>query len=52
LIRSTPRKVFLIVANLRAHKAKRVIQWLLDHKHEIEVQYLPAYSLDLNPAIQ
>ena len=49
LVRSTPRKVFLIVDNLRAHKAKKVSQWLQAHKHEIEVQYLPAYSPDLNP---
>jgi len=49
LVRSTPRKVFLIVDNLRAHKAQKVSRWLQEHKNEIEVHYLPAYSPDLNP---
>ena len=49
LVISTTRKIFLIVDNLRAHKAKLVQSWLSDHKDEIEVHYLPAYSPDLNP---
>jgi len=49
LVKSTDSKVFLIVDNLRAHKAKVVQKWLENHGHEIEVHYLPAYSPDLNP---
>ena len=49
LVKSSDRKVFLIVDNLRAHKAKVVQSWLGEHEDEIEVHYLPAYSPDLNP---
>ena len=49
LVRSSKRKVFLIVDNLRAHKARKVTQWLQNNKKQIEVHYLPAYSPDLNP---
>lgn len=49
LVRSTPRKVFLIVDNLKAHKSGLVLKWLKEHVEEISVFYLPAYSPDLNP---
>lgn len=49
LVRSSKKKVFLIVDNLRAHRAKKVIKWLSDNSKRIEVHYLPAYSPDLNP---
>lgn len=49
LIAESERKVFLILDNLRVHRAKLVRQWLEDHKEEIEVFYLPAYSPELNP---
>jgi len=49
LVRSSKKKVFLIVDNLRAHRAKKVNQWLTDNRKQIEVHYLPAYSPDLNP---
>jgi transposase len=49
LIRSAPRKVILIVDNLRAHKAKAVQGWLEGREGEIEVAYLPPYSPELNP---
>jgi len=49
LVKSTPRKVILIIDNLRAHKAVTVKQWLQQHQSEIEVYYLPAYSPELNP---
>ena len=35
--------------NLRAHKSKRVAQWLKEHQKQIEVYYLPPYSPELNP---
>jgi transposase len=49
LVRSSARKVMLIVDNLRAHKSKRVAQWLKEHREQIEVYYLPPYSPELNP---
>lgn len=49
LIKDAPRKVFLILDNLRVHHAKMVKQWLKEHTDEIEVFYLPAYAPDLNP---
>ena len=49
LIRSASRKVFLVLANLRVHHAKKVRAWLSERKEEIEVHYLPSYSSDLNP---
>ena len=49
LTKDADRKVFLILDNLRVHHAKVVKAWLLEHKEEIEVFYLPAYSPELNP---
>jgi transposase len=49
LVRSSKRKIFLIVDNLRAHKAKLVNGWLGENAERIEVFYLPPYSPDLNP---
>lgn len=49
LIRTTKRKVFLIVDNLRVHHAKVLIPWLEKHKHRIELFHLPSYSPELNP---
>lgn len=49
LIRGAPRKVFLILDNLRVHHSKPVRQWLERHDEQIEVFYLPSYSPELNP---
>jgi transposase len=49
LIRSTDKKVFLILDNLRVHHSKQVKEWLAEHKAFIEVYYLPSYSPELNP---
>ena len=49
LIKDAKRKVFLILDNLRVHHAKVVKAWLVEHKEEIEVFYLPSYSPELNP---
>ena len=43
------KKVFLILDNLGVHHCKPVKAWLAEHKHEIEVFYLPSYSPELNP---
>jgi transposase len=49
LMRSTTRKVFLIVDRLRAHETLAVAQWVAAHRDRIEVFYLPRYAPELNP---
>ena len=49
LVRDTPRKVFLILDNLRAHHSKKVKAWLEKHKKKIEVFHLPPYAPEYNP---
>lgn len=49
LIRNAPKKIFLILDNLRVHHAKPVKAWLAANAEHIEVFYLPSYSPELNP---
>lgn len=49
LVRDTERKVFLILDNLRVHHSKKVTKWLVRHRDEIEVFYLPPYAPEYNP---
>jgi transposase len=49
LIKYRKRKIFLIVDNLRVHKAKAVAAWAAKHKDRIELFYLPPYAPDCNP---
>lgn len=49
LIKSTDKKVFLVLDNLRVHHSRPVKEWLAGHTDEIEVFFLPAYSPELNP---
>lgn len=49
LIKETPRKVFLIVDNLRVHHSKKVTDWVKKHKAEIELFFLPPYAPEYNP---
>lgn len=51
LINDTPRKVFLIVDNLRVHHSGPVKKYLSqqDIRNRIELFYLPSYAPDLNP---
>lgn len=49
LIKTVGRKVFLILDNLNVHHGKELEKWLLTHKNEIEVFFLPSYSPELNP---
>ncbi|HNO73993.1 MAG TPA: IS630 family transposase [Accumulibacter sp.] len=46
---SAGKKVFLIVDNLRVHRAKAVAQWLKGKELQIEIHYLPPYSPEANP---
>jgi transposase len=50
LTKDAGRKVFLIVDNLKVHKAGKVQAWVESHAHEIELFYLPAYAPDHNPS--
>ena len=49
LVKDAGRKIDLILDILRVHHSKPVKAWLAEHKHEIEVFYLPSYSHELNP---
>lgn len=49
LIKDAPKKIFLILDNLRVHHSKPVKEWLEEHKEHVEVFYLPSYSPELNP---
>ena len=49
LLRYAKRKLYMILDNLPVHHCKPVKQWLAEHKHMIEVFYLPSYSPELNP---
>lgn len=51
LIKDSPRKVFLIVDNLRVHHSKPVKEWLEkdENRDKIELFFLPSYSPELNP---
>ena len=49
LCKSTTRKIFLILDNLRVHHSKLVKQWLEGREKKIELFFLPPYSPDLNP---
>jgi len=44
LVADSPRKVFLILDNLRVHNGKIVAAWLKKNKDEIEIFFLPPYS--------
>ena len=45
LARSAGGKVFLIVDNLKAHKAGKVQAWVAAHRDKIELFFLPAYAM-------
>lgn len=49
LTKNKPKKVFLIVDNLRVHHSKIVKEWVEENKTKIELFYLPSYSPERNP---
>jgi transposase len=49
LIRDAPRKVFLIVDNLKVHRAQAVTRWVRQHRDRLELFYLPSYAPEHNP---
>lgn len=49
LIEGAPRKIILVVDNLRVHHAKAVTEWLADKADRIELAFLPPYNPEANP---
>ena len=49
LILESTRKVFLIVDRHRAHRSKKVNEWLTLNEKAIQLYYLPSYCPELNP---
>jgi transposase len=49
LIKDTDRKLFVIVDNLRVHRAKVVMAWVAEHADRIALFYLPPYAPERNP---
>jgi len=49
LIEGAPRKIILVVDNLRVHHAKVVTEWLADKADRIELAFLPPYNPEANP---
>jgi len=49
LIKDSPKKVFLILDNLKVHHGNIVTKWLSEKKDEIEIFFLPPYAPEYNP---
>jgi len=49
LIKTSDRKILLILDNLRVHHANLVREWIEGKEDQIEIFYLPSYSPELNP---
>ena len=49
LVRGAQRKIFLVVDNLRPHRAKIVAAWVAANLDKIELVYLPPYAPEHNP---
>ncbi len=49
LTQDAPRKIFLVLDNLKVHHARVVKEWLETRSDVIELFFLPPYSPDLNP---
>lgn len=49
LIKSSTRKVFLILDNLRVHHSKIVKKWVEENKDKVVLFFLPSYFPERNP---
>jgi transposase len=49
LLRTTTRKIILIVDRLKAHEKGTVADWVEAHKERIEVISMPSHTPELNP---
>ena len=48
-MKDSPKKIFLVVDNLRVHHSKPVKKWLETNIDKIELFFLPSYSPEHNP---
>ena len=48
LIKTNNGPVIVITDNLSVHHGKRVVAWIEEHKAEIELEFIPSYSPELN----
>jgi transposase len=44
LIKNSPKKIFLILDNLKVHHSNIVKDWVKENTEKIELFFLPAYS--------
>jgi len=49
LIRGRKGRIFLILDNLKVHKARKVTEWTKRNAEAIRIFFLPPYSPELNP---
>jgi transposase len=49
LVKGADRKLFVIVDNLRVHRARQVRAWARANAERIELVYLPSYAPEHNP---
>ena len=49
LVRTSNRKLFLILDSLRVHQGKKSAVWLDGHRDKIELFFLPPYASESNP---
>ena len=49
LVKGADRKLFVIVDNLRVHRAKAVMAWVAENADKIELFFLPPYAPECNP---
>lgn len=49
LIQGRKRPIFVILDNLRVHKARKVASWIERNASRIQIFFLPPYSPELNP---
>lgn len=49
LIKSSTRKIYLILDNLKVHHSKVVKEWVEKSQDKIALFFLPSYSPEMNP---
>ena len=49
LIKDLHRKIYMILDNLKVHHGKLVADWVVEHKDQIRLFFLPSYSPEYNP---
>jgi transposase len=48
LVNSSPRKILMILDNVRYHHARIVREWVDDNRDRIELHFVPPYSPEFN----